>query len=81
MWNLLSIYRWRWPYQQNTSLVTVKEEQGNAVFAVHLVKSPLISYILLTKWIASVLKMGVLCVCCEAYKDRLACSVSVRIQA
>ena len=49
--------------------------QGNAVFAVYFtVKSRLTSCTLLTRWSASVLKVGMPC---EAYKRRLAYSTSV----
>ena len=40
-------------------LVTIKEEQGNAVFAIHF--GPLTSCTLLTRQSASVLKVGVPC--------------------
>ena len=62
------------------SLVTVEEEQGNAVFTGHIAVKPF-NQLYITN---NMEHFSFKCVCsvhCKAHKDRLACSVTVRILA
>ena len=63
-------------------IITVKEEQGNAVFAVHFTVKPFNQLYIINNMEQFSFKSACAASAhCIAYEDRLACSVTVRIPA